>query len=458
MPAPPLQGRAHDPEGASDHVTPYDRLAWSDGEVESLLASGAHAQELTAYFGDEEYRVLARLARAAAATEVRRDAGRTIIVPGIMGTQLGIARRAPLPPDILWLDPVDISIGRLTALRAPHQGAIRPLGVVLYSYLRLKLLLRIAGLDPLFYDYDWRRGIDELGRELAQRLQAQPPGRLTIVAHSMGGLLARTALTHPGGARIERLVLLGVPNFGSFAVVQALRGTYAVVRKIARVDAVHTAEYLAGEVFATFPSLYHMLPAPGYSGSTDLFDAAQWPRSGPQPAKELLSEARAIGRLLAPPDERFAVIVGVDQETVTAVRRSRDDFVYTITRHGDGTVPTECARLPGARTYHVPVSHSELTRNATVARAVADLLTTGATRRLKSQLRRAGLAAARISDRALRKTHAAKVIWTALDPDERRVFLQNLNEPPHLKLRAPRQRVASGRARRRNHRLTRGNA
>ena len=26
------------------------------------------------------------------------------------------------------------------------------------------------------------------------------------------------------------------------------------------------------------------------------------------------------------------------QETVTAVRRRSDDFVYTITRHGDGTV------------------------------------------------------------------------------------------------------------------------
>ena len=33
---------------------------------------------------------------------------------------------------------------------------------------------------------------------------------------------------------VKRVVLLGTPNFGSFAPVQALRGTYAVVRKIAR--------------------------------------------------------------------------------------------------------------------------------------------------------------------------------------------------------------------------------
>jgi pimeloyl-ACP methyl ester carboxylesterase len=421
-------------------VTPYDRLALSDTQVESLLVTGEHSQELIAYFGQEEYRELARLARGAAATRTKPDAGRTIIVPGIMGTQLGLLRRAPLPPDILWLDPVDISSGRLTALIAPRGSAIQPLGVVLYSYLRLKLLLRICGLDAVFHDYDWRRGIDELGRELAARLAAEPPGRLSIVAHSMGGLVARAALAQPGTAKVERLVLLGVPNFGSFAVVQALRGTYSVVRKIARVDAVHSAETLAGDVFATFPSLYHMLPPAGYSGATDLFDPACWPQSGPQPSPELLAQARTIGSVLAPPDERVAVIVGIDQETVTAVRRRRDDFVYTITRHGDGTVPTASARLPGARTYHASVSHSELTRSAVVARAVADLVATGVTRRLQSRVTRSGTACAHISDTALRKMHVDKIVWTALDPEERRIYLQNLNEPPNLKLRDARSK------------------
>ena len=39
----------------------------------------------------------------------RANAPRVIIVPGIMGSQLGLTRRAPLPHDVLWLDPVDIS-------------------------------------------------------------------------------------------------------------------------------------------------------------------------------------------------------------------------------------------------------------------------------------------------------------------------------------------------------------
>jgi hypothetical protein len=405
-------------------------------EVEQLLASGEERGELLAYFGEQEYRELAGLARAAHRRRPRRrDGGRAIIVPGIMGSQLGLQRHAPLPHDVLWLDPVDIAVGRLTALRMPGNGAVSSLGVVLYSYLRLKLHLRAAGFDPVFHHYDWRLGIDELGRGLARRVQQEPGARLALVAHSMGGLVSRAALALPGTSKVERLVLLGTPNFGSFAAVQALRGTYAVVRKIARLDAYHTAEALAVEVFSTFPSLYHMLPLAA-DGSTDLFDPAEWPSSGPRPSTVLLERARGVRHELAPPDERFAVVVGVNQETVTAVARRQDDFVYTVTRHGDGTVPTECARLPGARTYYTAVSHSELTRDGRVASAVVDLLRVGSTRRLADGYPRGGTAAARISDRALRRTQRDKVDWAALAPEQRRIFLQNLNEPPHLKLRA----------------------
>src|SRR5438105_5368159 len=59
-----------------------------------------------------------------------------------MGSQLGLARRPPLPHDIVWLDPIDIQLGRLATLRLPGPAPIVPLGVVLYSYLRLKFYLR----------------------------------------------------------------------------------------------------------------------------------------------------------------------------------------------------------------------------------------------------------------------------------------------------------------------------
>ncbi|HXS28919.1 MAG TPA: hypothetical protein VN730_14740 [Steroidobacteraceae bacterium] len=444
MGAPPLQAGDGRARPSADHVTPYDRCAWSDEEAEQLLASGAERQELEAFFGPAEYRELVRLARAAQRAKPRRRACRTIIVPGIMGSLLALPRRAPLPRDVLWLDPIDICTGRLRELVFPGSARFEPCGIVLHSYLRLKLYLRIAGHDPVFHPYDWRCGVDELGRQLAERLAGERADRLALIGHSLGGLVCRAALgfASTGRAerseRIERVILLGTPNAGSFAPVQALRGTYAVVRKIARLDDHHSAESLAAEVFNTFPSLYHMVPQGAGARSLDFTDPCAWPESGPRPLPELLESARRVGRILAPADERFAVIVGVGLETVTAASRRRDELIYTVMRRGDGTVPADRARLEGARHYfRAGVAHSDLTRDPLVASAVVDLLGRGETQRLPGKWRSASRAQARIGDRALTRLPAGKVDWSRLTPEERRAFLQHLNEPPKLELRVP---------------------
>ena len=233
---------------------------------------------------------------------------------------------------------------------------------------------------------------------------------------------------------MRQVVLLGTPNEGSFAVVQALRGTYAVVRKVARLEGAASAEDLTRTVFSSFPSLYDMLPR---GTACDLFDPGQWPQEGPQPRAALLAAARTTQAALAPADARFTVVAGTGQETVTAVRRRGGQFVYTLTRHGDGTVPTASALLPGARSLYARVAHSDLTRDAQVAGAIAELLRRGRTTRLARTLHGASRARAQVSDAQLRRSHVEKVDWSALTPHARRVFLENLNEPPRLRLRVP---------------------
>jgi len=110
-------GSSGRPDLPSDHVTPYDRFAWNDTEVERLLATGEHQRELIAYFGVQEHTELARLAHKAASTSNTSDT-RVLVVPGIMGSQLGMRRPAPLPDDVLWVDPIDIELGRLDAARS----------------------------------------------------------------------------------------------------------------------------------------------------------------------------------------------------------------------------------------------------------------------------------------------------------------------------------------------------
>ena len=60
-----MSGLSH-PHSLTDHVTPYDKFAWSDTDIEHLLVTGEHERELAAYFGEREYRELTELARRAA--------------------------------------------------------------------------------------------------------------------------------------------------------------------------------------------------------------------------------------------------------------------------------------------------------------------------------------------------------------------------------------------------------
>jgi pimeloyl-ACP methyl ester carboxylesterase len=418
------------------HVTPYDRFGWSDVEIERMLVSGEHRQDLTAYFGTSEYQDLARLARKAERVGIKEGQPHVLVVPGILGSQLGFARTRPLPDDVLWLDPIDIQVGRLGLLGLDAGAPVIALGVVLYSHLKLRLRLRAAGFAVTLHAYDWRLGIEDSAAAFAERLREQGARRLAIVAHSMGGLVSRAALALPGTQHVERVLLLGTPNLGSFAPVQALRGTYAVVRKIARLDAATTAERLTEEVFNSFPSLYQMVPVASARGA-DLLNPRAWPDAGPALRLPLFERARGFRGGLAPPDERFAAIAGVGQETVTSASKGKSGFVYTVTRHGDGTVPATSAALAGARTYYTSTAHSDLTRDTQVASAVIDLLRKGSTTRLPMRWRSNSRAEARVSDSELRRTHTDKVDWSALTPAQRSEFLQNLNDPLKLRLRVP---------------------
>ena len=427
-------------------VSIYDRLRRSDDELCALLATGAARRELTAVFGAAEYTLLAALARQARQTP-RRHAATVYILPGIMGTQLGTPRTAveqtaPLPADLLWLDPQDIIGGALARLRLPDAAGLITLGAIPYSYLALQLRLRAAGFAVVVHDYDWRSDLRVTGRALAERMRADSTPEIFIVAHSMGGLLARSALGEPGLERVRRLITLGAPHGGSYGAVQALRGTYPVVRRLAALDQHYDADFLSASVFSTFPSIHQSLPSHGGSATDTLFAIDHWPSCAPRPSARLLQDAQAFVSALPPTDARCITISGTHQRTVTNLRLVNDEFHYQVSDAGDGTVPLERAQLPGCDNYFVRCEHSALPRSATVARALLELLRHGRTTRLASipgpQLGRLIW----VSDSELRTTWSEKIDWARLTPATRRDYLNRLNQPPP-QYAARRRRVTS---------------
>lgn len=356
-----------------------------DAEVERALQTGEYAGLLEDYFGPEQYAELRQLKRDAAA-RTTRGGPKVLLLPGIMGSKIGRHRVGPFD-DTIWVDPIDIARGRLGNLALPDGGKYSAIGVMLIAYLKLKLRLDRAGYDADFYPFDWRRSIDELGDQLKEKLKGRQGDSVSLVAHSMGGLVARNAIGK--GARFRRLIMLGTPNFGSFAPVMALRGTYPVVRKVGWLDRRNTAEELSRDVFSSFPGLTQMLPFRDHYDGVDLYDVAAWPEAdrGYAPRPALLRAAPDVQRALAAGDERMFMIAGVDQETVVGIRvpETGKEFHYEMSRDGDGTVPLDFALLPGVRaTYYVAESHGSLPNNGIVGTAVLDLLEKESTQALAS--------------------------------------------------------------------------
>jgi hypothetical protein len=390
---------------AHPEISPYDRLCWPDGLLLEYLQTGEHRRELVLYFGAENYTELTALARTVPSRRHGSQPASVWLVPGIMGSQLGALRGPGQPADLIWLDPSDIERGDLVKLRLDGPTVLLPLALVHHSYLRLWLRLLAAGFDARVFLYDWRLDILQSGAALAAEL-AKLGKKAMIVAHSLGGLVARAALTGPGAQLIERIVYLGTPNRGAAAAQLALLGHYPVVQRLARLDRRHDANQLATQIFSTFTSLQQLLPSHG-----------------------------DFWRRLPANDARVLTIAGHGFATCAAARQQHGEWQFQFTSDGDGTVTLASAQPDAGTCYLTNTLHGELPRTILLAQAIVELLQTGHTTLLPqaaASTPRAAAAqdAAWVPAADLPRISAAKIDWALMEPIERRIFLETLNDPP----------------------------
>jgi pimeloyl-ACP methyl ester carboxylesterase len=159
------------------------------------------------------------------------------------------------------------------------------------------------------FAYDWRRDNVENARELVRRLQRLKEKlnrndlKFNVVAHSMGGLIARYATmygdadlppgdaaiqpTWSGAAHISKIVMIGVPNEGSADAFSSLVEGYSVTEGLRR--RVPLLNKLTAEDAARSPSLFQLLPHAGTIRfldenlkpiSIDLYDVETWKQYG----------------------------------------------------------------------------------------------------------------------------------------------------------------------------------
>lgn len=393
-----------------------------DVTITQALADGSHEPVLQAYFGASAYSELSHLARQALATPVNPCATYVYLLPGLLGSKLG--RTHADQTELIWLDPAHVINGQLTQLTKGSDPTIHALDVMLPVSLKLALTLRTAGIPVKLYAYDWRCSVIQSGQQLARDISDDKHGEIQIVAHSMGGLVARAALKHSGMQKVSRIVQLGTPNHGSFALVQSLRACYPTVRKLGALDRYHSAEQLTTAVFNSFDSFYEMLPNPTFTLGINFYDQNQWPVDQFTPSNKQLKVNQYLSDHLAPADQRCHAIIGDGLSTITGAYKKDNEFIFQCSASGDGTVPVALAQWHGAQHWYIQEAHGQLPRNTLVCQAVIELLTKNTTELIRSQPQAVTTRSVEYTEADLKELADCKIRWDKLSLDERRNLLE----------------------------------
>lgn len=219
-----------------------------------------------------------------------------IIIPGIMGTELKLAvDTVGFPAGTIIWPPVGENdtvtpltapkiISKLQALSCDKEGkSVFPYVKIneddtygayhqykiLYDYLKGEFK---SEYEIIFYGYDWRMPNSNSASRL--KLVAEEYDKITIVAHSMGGMVASHFLKNADiRHKVEKVITLGTPFLGSQNVLpilshgdldaldNALSGINPVAAKIAKEIVLKP---LLRTLSANIPAIYEILPNKKY--------------------------------------------------------------------------------------------------------------------------------------------------------------------------------------------------
>ena len=359
------------------------------------------------------YRPLAEAAVAAPARGGGEVTGRRpvlFVLPGVMGSSLAVRDRT----DEVWLSVPRIVAGQLTRLRMDQPLEILPTGLIGMAYGDLVTFMGRSH-DVLAFPYDWRQSVRKAAEGLADEVAAalertaadgQP---VRILAHSMGGLVARAMIARRPDLwqrirdRGGRLVMLGTPNRGSWEIVRMLVARGGTLKQLALADAPNGLPALLAMI-REFPGVLELLPedaqdffsAATWQGLADYDQAEEWgvpgqgrPAAGAPSWLEQAREARAWLRDRAIDPRGMIYVAGAAPETPSTLYRTveqrflqprRNTLGFFASARGDSRVLWDDGILPGVPTWYAPgMSHGDLASDGRLFRALEDLLVQGRT-------------------------------------------------------------------------------
>ncbi len=323
------------------------------------------------------------------------------VIHGILGSSIAQNNNT------IWVDLLELNHGGLKKI-AVDKPNVKSVGILASHYQDLMDELSTdSNVIPFFYD--WRLSVFDAAKDLATQIQTVLDQQVddkypvSIVAHSMGGLVTRAMIAnhnevwqammaHPQ----SRYIMLGTPNGGSHSIASLLTGKLKMIRLLALADFKSSKSEIL-EIVSKFPGVLNMLPSSG--GTIDLFNYDNWVKLAREttdkftiPAKKDLNKALTERRSLNQieyhqyPDGKVLYLAGHAKETPTDVRVSEGgDIVIRASNQGDGQVLWKTGIPYGVKTWYADVLHGDLPRNDECIQAVRDLLDDGTTNRLSTQ-------------------------------------------------------------------------
>ncbi len=312
----------------------------------------------------------------------RTDLPTVFVLPGIMGSHLkdGAGR--------VWLSKKELIRGGLKRLEITDTG-VGPDGLVDRGYRKLIEYLQ-SSYEVVAFDYDWRKSIEDSGNLLAAKIKEQlnrhkKPVR--FLAHSMGGLVVRAMIANNKNLwdelcvrRDARLVMLGTPNFGSYAIPQLLVGRERILKMLALLDFKHRIGDLI-TIIRDYPGILDMLPE-------EFFASKRWNdlKGAKAPVTAALKQAKDFRVKMSDKavyPERMFYVAGSAASTPCEVKVTNDGVIFIGTPLGDGRVTYELGILPDVQTFYTDTIHGEMANNDADFPAFAELLDNGKTSKLK---------------------------------------------------------------------------
>jgi pimeloyl-ACP methyl ester carboxylesterase len=372
---------------------------FSPDELARALRHGDADEQyvLRVYFGPEQYASLQRLAmQAPDARGAGAKLGNVIVLHGLMGGELTLFNNDG--QERIWVDVLHLMQGQFDRLGLDDTSGVslrdvRATGIYMKYYAKqLVSLSQEWNVRPFFFD--WRRDMRLAADDLARSVDSWfgPTAPVHLVAHSMGGLVARSFIVrHPerwksmaddklkqGG----RLVMLGTPNYGSFAIPRMLFGRNDALDILVKINVAHLfdrAFFL--NIVKAFTGAYQIMPVRAkLPGLNVLYQSGTYTAVAVR--QQHLDEAETFQAEIAAAIDpaRMAYVAGYNRATFAGVQNPAElatDAGYTVTERGDGTVPHVLGMLDGVKTFFVDEEHVNLPANDRVVRAMTELLQTG---------------------------------------------------------------------------------